>query len=150
MTAKGKVTPFASQLKNNLGEWVGISLNIPIFNGWSRRSSLQKSKNNLHIAQLEKDETMRQLQTEIELVVNDCNGLHKESQQMARKVEADQLAYTVTLRKYEKGLLSVFDLQISNHTLFQSKIEQLRIQLNYILKQRLAAYYNGQPIIRKK
>lgn len=150
MSAEGKVSPFASQLKNNLGEWVGISLNIPIFNGWSRRSSLQKSKNNMHIAQLEKDETMRQLQTEIEMVVNDCNGLHKESQQMDRKVEADQLAYTVTLRKYEKGLLSVFDLQISNHTLFQSKIEQLRIQLNYILKQRLAAYYNGQPIIRKK
>ena len=104
----------------------------------------------MHIAQLEKDEMLRQLQTEIEMVVSDCRGLHKEAHQMARKVEADQLAYTVTRRKYEKGLLSVFDLQTSKHTLFQSKIEELRIKLNYLLKQRLAAYYNGQPIIRKK
>ena len=150
LSAKGKVSPFASQLKNNLGEWVGVTLNIPIFNGWSRRASLRKSKNNMHIAQLEKDETLRQLQTEIEMVVSDCRGLHKEAHQMARKVEADQLAYTVTRRKYEKGLLSVFDLQTSKHTLFQSKIEELRIKLNYLLKQRLAAYYNGQPIIIKK
>ena len=149
LNTTAKVSPFTSQLKNNLGEWIGVSLNIPLFNGWSRRTLLQKSKNKRRIAQIEQEESLRQLQIEIEKVVNECRGLQKESQQMARKVEADELAYTITLRKYEKGLLSPFDLQTSNHTLFQSKIEQLRIQLNYLLKQRLADYYNGVPLIRK-
>ena len=144
------ITPFHSQFRNNLGEWVGLSLTIPIVNGWSRRASVRKSKNRVNIAQLEQRESLRQLQIEIEKVVSDCSGLQKEAQQIALKVEADQLAYVVTLRKYEKGLLTVFDLQSSSHTLFQSKVEQLQIRLNYLLKERLAEYYSGKPIIRKK
>lgn len=144
----GNQPAFGPQFRNNLGEWVGISLNIPLFNGLSKSSAMNKAKNNARIAREEYDETLRRLQIEIEKVQQDCRGLLKENEQMKRKVEADELAYKVTERKYEKGLLSVFDLQTSANTLLQSRVNQLQIQMNYLIKTRLADYYSGKPLIR--
>lgn len=145
----GKLSSFGPQFRNNLGEWVGVSLNIPIFNGLSKRSSLDKAKNNARIAKVEYDETLRQLEVEIEKVMQDCEGLTKEFEQINRKVDADQQAFLVTSRKYEKGLLSVFDLQTSANTLLQSKVSKLQIQMNYLIKKRLADYYSGKPLINE-
>ena len=145
----GKLSSFGPQFRNNLGEWVGVSLNIPIFNGLSRRSALNKAKNNARIAKAEYDETLRQLEIEIEKVIQDCEGLTKEYEQIGRKVDADQQAFMVTSRKYEKGLLSVFDLQTSANTLLQSKVSRLQIQMNYLIKKRLADYYSGKPLINE-
>lgn len=145
----GKLSSFGPQFRNNLGEWIGVSLNIPIFNGLSKRSAMNKARNNARIAREEYDETLRQLQIEIEKVTQDCNGLRKEFEQMNRKVDADQQAFMVTSRKYEKGLLSVFDLQTSANTLLQSKVSKLQIQMNYLIKSRLADYYSGNPLIKK-
>ncbi|MGL5786005.1 MAG: TolC family protein [Bacteroidales bacterium] len=144
----GNQPAFGPQFRNNLGEWVGISLNIPLFNGLSKSSAMNKAKNNARIAREEYDEILRRLQIEIEKVQQDCRGLLKENEQMKRKVEADELAYKVTERKYEKGLLSVFDLQTSANTLLQSRVNQLQIQMNYLIKSRLADYYSGKPLIR--
>lgn len=145
----GKLSSFGPQFRNNLGEWVGVSLNIPIFNGLSRRSTMNKAKNNARIAKVEYDETLRQLEVEIQKVMQDCEGLTKEFEQIKRKVDADQQAFLVTSRKYEKGLLSVFDLQTSANTLLQSKVSKLQIQMNYLIKKRLADYYSGKPLINE-
>lgn len=145
----GKLSSFGPQFRNNLGEWVGVSLNIPIFNGLSRRSAMNKAKNNARIAKVEYDETLRQLEVEIQKVMQDCEGLTKEFEQIKRKVDADQQAFLVTSRKYEKGLLSVFDLQTSANTLLQSKVSKLQIQMNYLIKKRLADYYSGKPLINE-
>ena len=42
---------FRSQMKNNMGEFLGVSLNIPLFNRLQTITSIRKAKNNYRIAQ---------------------------------------------------------------------------------------------------
>lgn len=143
------VASFGSQLKNNLGEWVGITLNIPLFNGLSRSSTLNKAKNQHRIAREEFEESERALRIEIDKLIHDCEGLRKELMQIQKKIKADELAYEVTVKKYEKGLLSIYDLQVSANNLLQSRINKLQTELNFMMKKRIANYYDGKPLIRK-
>ena len=100
----------------------------------------------MELAQLERDETMRQLHDDITQAVLDCEGYAKEVEKMASKVESDSLAYHLSYRKYEEGMLSTFELRTSSNTLLDSRIRLLQMQMMYIIKRKLVNYYKGEGI----
>ena len=138
---------FRDQLSNNKGEYVYASVSIPIFNRLQTLSSIRRQRNNLRIAEEElaqkRDELVKlQLQAE-----NDCEGFRKQTLQMQHKVEADSIAARLTTRKYEEGLSSAIDVQTSTATLLESRSRLLQCQLMLALKQKLANYYKGLPLL---
>ncbi|MCI1639829.1 MAG: TolC family protein [Bacteroidales bacterium] len=147
ITTGSVVDRFNSQFSNNLGEYIGASITIPIFN-YSYYGNVRKAHSAVHIAELEKEESMRKLHDDIENAVMDRNGYVKEILQMEHKVEADSLAYYVSERKYEEGMLSVTDLRAAADTLLESRITLLQMKMLYAMKDRLVDYYKGIGIIR--
>lgn len=138
---------FGDQFKNNRGEYLGFTLSFPLFDGLGRITNLRKSRNNMRIAQEQETEVLRQLQTAIEQAVLDREGYAKETIQMQKKADADAIAYQVTLRKFEEGLMSPIDLQTSANTLLLSKADLLQRKLMYLMKCKLVDYYKGKPLI---
>lgn len=145
---KSESTPeaFRSQFKNNRGEYVSLSFSVPLFDGLTRLTDVRRARNNLRIAREQQTEALRQLQTAIEQSVADREAFAKESIQMEKKLVADELAYRLTLRKFEEGLMSPIDLQTSANTLVESKANLLQRQLMYLLKGKLVDYYKGQSL----
>ncbi|MCD7849010.1 MAG: hypothetical protein LUH63_04300 [Parabacteroides sp.] len=84
----------------------------------------------MRIAQETKTEVLRQLQSAIEQSVLDREGYTKEVIQMDHKVKSDDIAYRVTLRKYEEGLMSSLDVQTSANVLLTSKADLLQKKTN--------------------
>ena len=138
---------FKSQFKNNRGEYIYFSFSFPLFDGLSRITNLRRARNNVRIAYEKQTETLRQLQKDVELAVLDREGYAKETIQMEKKVKADDLAYQVTLRKFEEGLMSPLDVQTNATTLLNSKADLLQRRLLYMMKCRQVDYYKGQPLI---
>lgn len=138
---------FKKQFTNNRGEYVAFSLSFPLFDGLSRLTNARRYRNNMRIAQETKTEVLRQLQTAVEQSVLDREGYAKEAIQMEKKVESDGLAYRVTLRKYEEGLMSSLEVQTSANTLLESKANLLQKKLMYLLKSKLVDYYKGKPLV---
>ena len=145
LSQKGSVDGFGTQLKNNRGEYLGISLSIPIFNASSWRAA-RRAKSDWLTAQIQLDDTRRRLHDNIYQAVMDRDGYAKELVQMERKVASDSLANSLNTRKYEEGMLSVFDLHTSSQTLLESRIRLLQTRLLLMMKQRLVAYYKGTPL----
>ncbi|MCK9159875.1 MAG: TolC family protein [Bacteroidaceae bacterium] len=139
--------PFNSQLKNNIGEYVAATIKIPIFDHTSR-SDVRTAGNSVKIALLEKDETLRTLQSDILQALMDRNGYVKEILQMQNKVDADAWAYHVAKRKFEEGMLNAIDMHTSANTLLQSRITLLQKRMLYLMKDRLVDYYNGYSLIK--
>lgn len=139
--------PFNTQFKNNRGEYVGATLSIPIFNG-SNRSEVRKARNNIQIALLDKEETLRKLGTDIRQALMDRNGYVKEILQMEEKVQADSLAYHVAHRKFEEGMMNAIDLHTTANTLLQAKVLLLQKRMLYVMKDRLVDYYKGDSLIK--
>lgn len=147
LSQKGQYDGFASQFRNNQGEYLALTLSIPIYNS-DRWHSVKKARNDWQLAQVNLEETRRKLHDQIAQAVMDAKGYAKELHQMQKKVVSDSLAYHMSSRKFEEGMLSTFDLHTAAQTLLESRIKELQMQLLLIIKQRLVAYYQGENLIR--
>ncbi len=147
LSQKGQYDGFASQFRNNQGEYLALTLSIPIYNS-DRWHSVKKAHNDWQLAQVNLEETRRKLHDQIAQAVMDAEGYAKELHQMQKKVASDSLAYHMSSRKFEEGMLSTFDLHTAAQTLLESRIKELQMQMLLIIKQRLVAYYQGENLIR--
>lgn len=147
LKSENPIVGFGDQFRNNRGEYISFNLSFPLFDGLSRVTNLRKARNNMRIAREQETEVLRQLQTAIEQAILDREGYAKETIQMEKKAQADAIAYQVTLRKFEEGLMSPIDLQTSANTLLLSKADLLQRKLMYLMKCRLVDYYKGKPLI---
>ena len=147
LSQKGQYDGFASQFRNNQGEYLALTLSIPIYNS-DRWHSVKKARNDWQLAQVNLEETRRKLHDQIAQAVMDAEGYAKELHQMQKKVVSDSLAYHMSSRKFEEGMLSTFDLHTAAQTLLESRIKELQMQMLLIIKQRLVAYYQGENLIR--
>ena len=137
---------FSNQFKNNMGEYVGATLSIPLFNRLQTITGIRKAKNNYRIAQ----ETYLQKQLELEKLSReawqDWQGYLKQTLQMVKKVEADSIAYQLTRRQFEEGLSTAIDLHATSTQLLKSKATLLQCQLMAMVKEQLVKYYQGIAI----
>ena len=137
---------FRNQLKNNMGEFVGATVSIPLFNRLQTITNIRKAKNNYRIAQ----EALKQKQLELEKLSReawqDWQGYLKQTVQMEKKVEADSIAYLLTKRQFEEGLSTAIDLHTTSTQLLKSKATLLQCQLMAMVKEQLVHYYRGEKI----
>lgn len=143
----GQYESFASQFRNNRGEYLALTLSIPIYNNVAWHN-VKKARNDWQLAQVNLEETKRKLHDHIAQAMMDAEGYAKELEQMDKKVASDSLAYYMSSRKFEEGMLSTFDLHTAAQTLLESRIKQLQMQMLLIIKQRLVDYYQGKNLIK--
>lgn len=145
LTQGSTAESFSQQFKNNSGEYLTLSLSIPLFNV-SDWKSAKRAKSDWQTAQIQLEETQRKLHDDIHQAVMDRDGYAKEIMQMEHKVSSDSLAHHLNYRKYEEGMLSNFELRESANTLLESRITLLQMRLLFAMKQRLVDYYKGESL----
>ena len=137
---------FGKQFSNNMGEYVGVTLSIPIFNRMQTVTNIRKAKNNYKMA----CEAYEQKHAELEKLSQeawlDWQGYLKQTVQMEKKVEADSLAYQLTYHQYEEGLSTAIDLHTTSAQLLHSKATLLQCRLMAMVKEQLVRYYQGITI----
>lgn len=138
---------FSSQFKNNSGEYVGISMSIPIFSNLSRSASVRSSRNALRNAELELSAMRSSVESEVVQACSRMEGYGKLYNQAVKKVEASQLAYDGIAAKFENGLVTAIELQSAATTLLQAQSDRLRSQLQYMIEKRMVDYYSGIPFV---
>ena len=139
-------TSFSSQFKNNMGEYVGVSLSIPLFNRLQTITNIRRAKNNYRIAQEAYDQKQLELTKLSSEAWNDWQGYLKQTIQMQKKVQADSLSYQLTRRQFEEGLSTAIDVHTTSAQLLNSKATLLQCQLMAMVKEQLVRYYRGEAI----
>ena len=138
---------YFTQYKNNMGEWIGLQMSVPIFNGLDVRLRVSKAKNNMKQAQRDYEETLRTLSSEIRQAMMELEATESQWLQAQKNVAYQQIANQANKRKYEDGTLSIIELQTSDNQLFLSEIELRNAYLRYQIKVREVNYYKGVAYI---
>ena len=142
-------TPFREQFRNNSGEYIQLSMSIPIFDRFSRRTTLRLRRNAVERAEAQYEQTMRDIENEVSRAVNDCDGAASAYRQAVRRAEVEEEAYTLSRRQYEQGLISPLDYQTASQAYLNAQAERLGAQFRYRLKQSVVRYYNGTPYLEQ-
>ena len=142
-------TPFKNQFANNGGEYIELALSIPIFDQLSRRTTLNRKKNEVSRAEARYDQTMRDIENEVARAVNDREGAQAAFMQAERLADVQQEAYRLSTRQFETGLISAIEYQTASQTYLNAMAERLNSLLKLRIKDAVVRYYNGESYINQ-
>ncbi len=142
----GVLIPFKNQIKDNASRYIGASIRIPISERWSGRSrvkqqkiSLERAKNNVEIQEQELFKIIQQL-------VQEHNALEVEVGQSTKKMEAQELAFNIAQKKYEKGMINSIALFQAKNLYGTAQNENLQVKLRLRVNKKTLDFYGGLPI----
>ena len=149
-TYAGSVTnPFRDQIRNNGGEYVQMSMSIPIWGRMQRQSKLGRQRNALAKATAEYDQKRRDVESEVRRAIQDRDGSEAAYEQARDKSELQTEAYNLNLKKLEQGLISPLELQTATNNYLKSKADEMNSMFKYLIKNAVVRYYNGTEYINQ-
>ena len=142
-------TPFMEQLKNNSGEYVQLSLSIPIFDRLSKHSNIAKRKNAYDRACADYEQTLQTVEAEVRRAIADRDGSADALRQAAVRAELQEEAYTLNGKRFEQGLISSIEYQTASGNYLNALAEHLNARLQYFIKCSVVIYYSGTPYLQQ-
>ncbi len=138
--------PFDEQVRNNQSKSFGLSLSIPLFNGWSVQSNIQRSRLNLENAMLQDELARKQVYKSVVQAHADATaGMNRFNASSKARNSADE-AFNYAQRKYDVGLISFIEfINIRNN---KSRAESELIQSKYdlIFRLKVLDFYLGKTL----
>ena len=133
--------PYGQQIANNGGEYVQLSLNIPIYNRLSRQTEIARRRNDCDRAEARYAQARQTVEAEIHRALADRDGAAAALQQAEQHSALQQQLYAMSVRQFEQGLISALDYQTvaDNHLTAVADLLNARLQL--FLKTWIVRYY---------
>ena len=152
-TYPGKVdyvpTPYFEQIRDNRGEYVQLSLNIPIYDHLSRHSNIAKKKNAYDRAQADYDQALRDVEAEVLRALADRNGAADALRQAETRASLQEEAFSLNGKRFEQGLISSIEYQTASNNYLNALAEQMNARLQYFIKNSVVNYYKGIPYLEQ-
>ena len=136
-------TPYLDQIKNNRGEYVQLSLSIPIYDRLSKHSNIAKRKNALDRAEADYEQTLQMVEAEVRRAVADRDGTADALRQAETRAALQQEAFALNNKRFEQGLISSIEYQTASNNYLNALAEQMNARLQYFIKNSVVNYYKG-------
>ena len=141
--------PFGTQFRNNMGEYVQLTLSIPIWDRLAKASRISKKRHALEKATAELDQKRRDVESEVRRAVQDRDGAATAYQQALHKADVQNEAYTLNLKKLEQGLISPLEFQTASNNFLKAQADEMNSLFKYLIKQAVVKYYSGVEYVNQ-
>ena len=142
-------TPFMDQIKNNRGEYIQLSMSIPIYDRLSKHSNIAKRKNASDRAQADYEQTLQTVEAEVRRAIADRDGSADALRQAATRADLQSEAFELNTKRFEQGLISSIEYQTASNNYLNALAEHLNARLQYFIKCSVVTYYGGTAYIEQ-
>jgi outer membrane protein len=144
----GTTIPFSDQFRDNTFRFIGLNLNIPISNAWSGRSRVKQQKIEQLRAQNNLDIQEQELFQTIQSLVQEYNAQQVEFEQSTQSMEAQNLAFTIAQKRYERGLINALELFTAKNLFANAQNQNLQARLRLEISKSTLDFYRGLPVFK--
>ncbi|NIJ45588.1 outer membrane protein [Wenyingzhuangia heitensis] len=129
------------QLENNYGFTYGLSLNIPIFNGFKIKNSVAKNKLNVLRREHQLEQTKQMVIQNVHQAYLNAKASYKTYISSQKTVEAQELAFQYQQTKFDVGESNLLDYT-QNKILYQnSQTDLLRTKYDLLFRLKIIELY---------
>lgn len=138
--------PLFNQLQNNFSQQIGLTINLPIFNKNTVKTAVQKNK-------IQQAENAKQIELEhltikqeLQKQLLDLDNYQKQYKLATNVLEVTKKAFELSLKSYEAGRISIYDLNTSRSNLLTVESELIQTKYNTLFTQILILYQSTGDI----
>jgi outer membrane protein len=137
---------FPEQFKNNAGEYIGLNLNVPLFNRFSVRNQVRNARFNMEDQQLTMENIKKDLYKEIQTACLNAIASQEKYKASQEAVKSASESFKYTQERYEAGKSTVFEFNEAKTKLIKSRSEAAQAKYDYMFRTKILDFYNGMPI----
>lgn len=139
----GTRSDYFTQMKNNFDGSLGISLSIPIFDGRSTKSAVERAQISQLTARLDQQETRKQLYSTIEACHQNAVNYQARYRSSVSSVKSYATSYELMSEQFRLGKTNIAELLNSRSQLLSARQEMLQNKYTALLNIALLNFYGG-------
>ena len=137
---------YDNQLRNGYSNGVGVSVSVPIFSNRTTKSNVQRARLNEKTAQLNIQDTEKQLLKEVEMAYQDAISAQSQYLAANEKVKALQTSYSLIEQQFNLGMKNTLDLLTEKNNLLSAQQSLLQSKYLSIMNAQLLNLYQDYPL----
>ncbi len=137
---------FSQQLGDNFSRYVGISLNIPIFNRFATRNRVRSARLQHDNYALQLENTKKTLYKEIQQAWYNATAAESKYASSGVATKASQASFELTSKKYENGTATAVAYNEAKQNLMKAQSDELQAKYEYIFRSKILDFYKGIEI----
>lgn len=134
---------FSQQFRNNFGQYVGLQLNIPIFDGFQTRNSVRSAKLRVLGAELNLETQKDRLFKAINESYYQAVGAREKLQAAEEACIASAAALASVQEKYNLGRATPVDFENAKNAFVRSMSDRAQARYELILRARILDFYSS-------
>ncbi len=136
-------TPVGEQLKRNSRAQLGVSLNIPIFNGMNTKYRVKMTELSIADQQLSLENTEKSLRKEIKQAYGNAKAAKQKMEASANSLEASRIAYEYAQAGFEMGKKTLLELNESKTRFHRAESDLLQARYEYLFRCKIIEFYRN-------
>ncbi|MEJ8756546.1 TolC family protein [Pontibacter sp. H259] len=139
-------TGFSTQLDDNFGQSVGLSLTVPIFNSFIARNNVERSKLNYETAQLNAKQQRNQLRQNIEQAAADAQAAYRKYVASVAQVGSLERSFKNAELRLNSGVINSTDFTVIANNYRRAQSDLIQAKYDYFFKLKVLDFYQGKDI----
>lgn len=135
---------YNTQLKNNVGSYAGLSLNIPLFNNLRVTTSVKKARLNARYAAYEADQTKVVLKQSIEKAHQDMVSAYEKYKALLEQVSQYKESFRSAEIRFNLGTIVSTEYLITKNNYDRARLNLTQTWYEYIFRTRILDFYQGK------
>jgi outer membrane protein len=137
---------FSNQIKNNKNSGVGLSLNIPILNGWQVNKNISNSKLNVETSQYNLEGSKKTLYKNIQQAYTDAVAALKKLNVSLKAIASAEESFRYTEQKFNVGMVTSVDYNAAKTQLLKAQSDMAQAKYEFVFKTKVLDFYKGLPL----
>lgn len=138
--------PFGTQLKNNFSQYIGFSLNVPIFNRFQTRNNIRSAKLDRENQVLQLDNVKKSLYKEIQQAYYNAIAASSKYTSSETAAQSSKDAFVVTQAKYENGKATITEFNEAKNNYLNAESDLVQARYEYLYQTALLDFYRGKDL----
>lgn len=134
------------QFVQNANKSVGLTLNVPLFNGWQNMTAVKNAKINALNARFTQDLNEQTLYKNIVQAHTNAKAALNKYNASKLSVEAATESFKYAQQKFNAGVITAFDFSTAKNRLYAAEGNLLQSKYDYVFKLKVLDYYQGKPL----
>ncbi len=137
---------YFNQLDFNRNQGLFLNLNIPIYNRYNTKASINQALLSMDNAKLTSENVKNTLRQEIEQAYLDAKVASKTYESNKKQLTALEENFRMLRTQYQLGAADVFSYNQVNSDLRAAQANLVRSKYDYIVRLKILDFYQGKPI----
>ena len=141
--------PYFSQIGDNFGQGLGLNLQVPIWDGYQRKTAIERQQLNVESQSIALERTKQQLKSDVQNAIASSRAARKQYDAAQKTYDAQKAAFDAMEKRFQIGAANGFEYSQSRIQLDTAERDVVVAKYDYLFRLKIVEFYEGKKLTLK-